>query len=143
MRRLHRLMVTVAALAALGGLLGGCASTPPAAGISGTGTVVGIQETMEASQTNSTVGAIGGALLGGLIGSQIGDGAGRTVATAVGTVGGSVVGSNVAGKSGQKMVWVVGVRFEDGIDRSIKVTERPNFRPGDKVRVEQGVIKRL
>lgn len=140
---MQRLLAFVASLGLLAAALGGCASTPPGAGISGTGTVVGIQESMQGSQSGATVGAIGGALLGAFLGSQIGAGTGSTVAATVGGVGGSVVGSNVGSKSGQKMVWTVGVRFDDGIDRSITVTERPTFRTGDKVRVEQGVIRRL
>ena len=134
-------LAALAALLGLAGLLGGCASTPPGTGISGRGTVVSIQETRQASQTASVVGAVGGALVGSFLGGQVGGGFGRTVAATVGGVGGSMAGSAVAAKVGEVIVWVVAIRFEDGIDRSITVDQRPIYRPGDKVRVEQGVIR--
>jgi hypothetical protein len=37
-------------------------------------------------------------------------------------------------------VWIVNIRFEDGIDREVTVTQRPNYRPGDRVRVDNGVV---
>lgn len=134
-------LAPLAVLPGLAGLFGGCASTPPGAGISGRGTVVSIQETRQASQTASVVGAVGGALVGSFLGGQVGGGFGRTVAATVGGVGGSLAGSAIAGKAGEAMVWVVAIRFDDGFDRSITVEQRPTYRPGDKVRVEQGVIR--
>jgi outer membrane lipoprotein SlyB len=137
---MQRLIAFTAALALALGLLGACATTAPGESISGTGTVVSIQETMQASQSGSVVGAIGGALLGAALGSQIGGGSGSTIAATVGGVGGSMAGSSAGAKAGEKMVWRVAVRFDDGIDRTVTVSERPTYRPGDKVRVQQGVI---
>ena len=53
-----------------------------------------------------------------------------------------MAGSAIGSKAGEKTVWSVGVRFDDGIDRVITVTERPDYRPGDKVRVDNGLIRR-
>jgi outer membrane lipoprotein SlyB len=127
-------------LAAL--LLAGCA-TPPGAGVSGTGVVQSIAEGTEANQATQVVGAIGGAVLGGWLGSNIGGGAGQTIATAAGSVAGGMAGSAIASNADVKMIWDVRVRFEDGIDRTVRVYQRPTFRPGDKVAVSNGVITPL
>jgi hypothetical protein len=42
-----------------------------------------------------------------------------------------------------KTVWDVRVRFEDGIDRTVRAYARPTFRPGDKVSVLDGAITPL
>jgi outer membrane lipoprotein SlyB len=130
----------IAFLAAL--LLAGCASAP-GAGVSGTGVVQSISESAESSQTGSVVGAIGGAVLGGWLGSNIGGGAGQTIATAAGSVAGGMAGSAVGGQADVRTVWDVRVRFEDGIDRTVRVYARPTFRPGDRVAVSNGVITPL
>jgi outer membrane lipoprotein SlyB len=120
--------------------LAGCATTPPP--VSGNGVVLSIQEREQASTTGSIVGAIGGAVVGSFLGSQIGGGSGQAIATTAVGVGGSMAGSAIGAKAGEKTVWSVSVRFEDGIDRAITVSERPDYRPGDKVRVDNGLIRR-
>jgi outer membrane lipoprotein SlyB len=120
--------------------LSGCATTPPP--VSGNGVVLSIQEREQASTTGSIVGAIGGAVVGSFLGSQIGGGSGQAIATTAVGVGGSMAGSAIGAKAGEKTVWSVSVRFEDGIDRAITVSERPDYRPGDKVRVDNGLIRR-
>jgi outer membrane lipoprotein SlyB len=123
-------------------LLEACA-TPPGAGVSGTGVVQSIAEGTEANQATQVVGAIGGAVLGGWLGSNIGGGTGQTIATAAGSVAGGMAGSAIASNADTKTVWDVRVRFEDGIDRIVRVYQRPTFRPGDKVAVSNGVITPL
>lgn len=120
----------------------GCA-TAPGAGVSGTGVVQSISESTEANQTTQVVGAIGGAVLGGWLGSNIGGGAGQTIATAAGSVAGGMAGSAVAGQADTRTVWDVRVRFEDGIDRTVRVYQRPAFRPGERVSVSNGLITPL
>jgi outer membrane lipoprotein SlyB len=126
-------------LAACAVLLSACQSVPPP-GISGQGVVQSIQETQQASTTGNVVGAIGGALVGGALGSLVGGGTGQTIATTVGAVGGSIAGSSVASKAAAETVWVVNIRFDDGINRTVTVSQRPNYRPGDKVRVDNGAV---
>lgn len=123
-------------------LLAACAGTP-GAGVSGTGVVQSISESTEASQTGAVVGAIGGAVLGGWLGSNIGGGVGQTVATAAGSVAGGMAGSAVGSQADVKTVWDVRVRFDDGIDRTVRVYARPTFRPGDKVAVSNGAVTTL
>ncbi|MFN7752827.1 MAG: hypothetical protein ACK5TE_11235 [Pseudomonadota bacterium] len=123
-------------------LVAGCASVGSAPSISGEGTVLGIAERTQASQAGSVVGAIGGAVLGSVIGGQFGGGFGQTVAATAGAVGGSMVGSQVGSRAGQTLVWDLTIRFEDGIDRMLTVTERPSVRPGDRVSVRDGQVTR-
>ena len=110
---------------------------------SGVGTVQSISEAEESSTTGNVVGAIGGALIGGWLGSNIGGGTGKTIATGVGAVGGALAGKSVGGKMSKATVWYVTVRFEDGIDRRIRVEQSPAYRPGDRVRVSNNVIERI
>ncbi len=112
----------VAAIAAycLALLVAGC-STPPAYQVSEmpaarTGTVESIQ-TQTVQNVPNAVGAIGGALVGGGLGSLIGGGTGKTVATVVGAIGGGFVGNELASKD-QTLVWVIGVRYDDGTLRN-------------------------
>ncbi|MCU0896277.1 MAG: glycine zipper 2TM domain-containing protein [Burkholderiales bacterium] len=136
-----RILSTLAALlAALA--LAACASGPQA-NVSGTGTVQSIAEIQQPSQTGSWVGAIGGALVGGWLGSNVGGGTGQTVATVVGSMGGSVAGSAVGSKAATNTVWDVTVRFDDGIDRTVRTKQPPAFRNGDRVRVSGDVIVRI
>ena len=123
----------------------GAASTSAIAqsGHSGVGTVQSVAESEESSTTGNVVGAIGGALVGGWLGSNIGGGSGKTIATGVGAVGGAIGGKSVGGKMSKATVWYVTVRFEDGIDRRIRTTQQPAYRPGDRVRVSDGVIERI
>lgn len=125
-------------------LFAGCASTGnPNAAISGTGVVQSIQEIQKPSTTASVVGTVGGALLGAWAGSQIGGGSGQTIASIAGGVGGSMAGSAVANNVSQTTVWDVAIQFDDGITRSLRVDQRPNVRPGTKVRVTNGFIAPL
>jgi outer membrane lipoprotein SlyB len=118
----------------------GCASVPPGAGVSGNGVVQSIAERQEGSTAGSVVGAVGGAVLGGWLGSGIGGGTGQTVATAAGAIGGSMAGSAIGSKATTNAVWDVVVRFEDGIDRTVQVSDKPTYRPGDRVAVSNGII---
>jgi outer membrane lipoprotein SlyB len=124
-------------------LCGALAGTPVHADYSGKGTVQSIAEEAEGSKTGNVVGAVGGALVGGWLGSSIGGGTGKTIATAVGAVGGAVAGKSVGNKASKAAVWYVTVRFEDGVDRRIRVTQQPNYRPGDRVSVSNGTIRRI
>jgi outer membrane lipoprotein SlyB len=110
---------------------------------SGLGVVRSIAEQQESSTTGNVVGAIGGALLGGWLGSGIGGGTGKSIATGVGAVGGAMAGKSVGGKMSQATVWYVTVRFDDGIDRRLRVVQAPDYRPGDRVRISDNVIQKI
>jgi outer membrane lipoprotein SlyB len=135
------LSVLLALCAAL--LSAACASVAEPVAISGRGAVLSIQETQRTSTASGVVGTVGGAVVGGALGSLIGGGTGRTIATTVGAVGGAMAGSAIADKHATETVWVVSIRFDDGIDRAVTVSQRPNYRPGDRVRVDNGVVSPL
>jgi outer membrane lipoprotein SlyB len=120
--------------------LAACASAPPGADVVGRGTVNGIAEIREASAGGGLAGSIGGAVVGAMIGSLFGGGTGQTIATGVGSVVGSTVGGQAGAQAGAVTAWDVSVRFEDGIDRVIRVYQTPTFRPGQEVDVARGVI---
>jgi outer membrane lipoprotein SlyB len=120
-----------------------CASVAEPVAIGGRGAVLSIQETQRTSTASGVVGTVGGAVVGGALGSLIGGGTGRTIATTVGAVGGAMAGSAIADKHATETVWVVSIRFDDGIDRAVTVSQRPNYRPGDRVRVDNGVVSPL
>jgi outer membrane lipoprotein SlyB len=129
-------------LAALVFVVAGCATTP-GADVAGTGQVMSIRETQQTSSGAQVVGTLGGAIAGALLGSQIGGGSGQIIAGTVGSVGGAMAGSAIANHAGAETVWDITVRFDDGIDRTIRVRERPAVRPGDRVNVSNGVVTRL
>ena len=135
MTRLARIASLLFALA-----LAACASPPPGANVVGNGTVNGISEVREASSGGSLAGSIGGAVVGGAIGSLFGGGTGRTIATGVGAAVGSGAGSQAGANMSAVTAWDVSVRFEDGVDRVIRVYQQPAVRPGSRVRVANGVI---
>jgi outer membrane lipoprotein SlyB len=139
----RRPMAAIAACAML--LLAGC-NTPPAFQVtqpSGgrAGTVESIQ-TQEVQNMSNVGGAIGGALIGGGLGSLIGGGTGRTVATVVGAVGGGFAGNEVANRS-QTLVWIIGVRYDDGTYATVQQTSAPGLRIGDRVLVSANGIQML
>lgn len=139
MRGLLRFPAALAVLLAL--LLSACAAPIQTRDtFSGLGVVQSIQETQQTSTTANVVGAVGGALVGGALGSLVGGGTGQTIATSVGAVGGAMAGSAIANKHGAETVWNVNVLCDDGISRAFTVTQRPTFRPGDRVRVDNGQV---
>ncbi|MFO1325352.1 MAG: glycine zipper 2TM domain-containing protein [Burkholderiales bacterium] len=138
----RRPAAVIAACATL--LVAGC-NTPPAFEASQpyarNGTVESIQ-TQTVQNVPNAVGAIGGALIGGGLGSLIGGGTGKTVATVVGAIGGGFVGNELASKD-QTLVWVIGIRYDDGSYGTVQQTSAPGLRIGDRVRVTQTGIELL
>jgi outer membrane lipoprotein SlyB len=135
------LRLALAFLAAV--FVAACANTGGSTSISGTGVVQSIQETQKPSTAANVIGTVGGAVLGAWAGSAIGGGTGQTIASVAGGVGGSMAGNAVANNVARETVWDVSIQFDDGITRSLRVDQRPNFRPGSKVRVTSGVITPL
>jgi outer membrane lipoprotein SlyB len=126
-------------------IVAGC-STPPAYQVSEpmparVGRVESIQ-TQTVQNVNNVVGGIGGALIGGGLGSLIGGGTGQVVATVVGAVGGAYVGNELASRS-TTLVWVIGVRYDDGTFATVQQTSEPGLRIGDRVRVTSTGIELL
>ncbi len=87
------------------------------------------------------LGAVGGGVLGGLLGNQVGAGRGRDAMTVVGVVGGAVAGNEVEKRVKATRSYEVTVRLNDGSSRVISEASLPVWRPGDKVKVIDGVIR--
>jgi outer membrane lipoprotein SlyB len=106
---------------------------------SGYGTV----ESVEVVDRNNPgiLGAIGGAVVGGLLGNQIGSGSGNTAATIAGAAGGAVAGREVERRvrTGDDLFKIY-VRMDDGTYQAVAQESSPILRPGDRVRVENGVV---
>jgi outer membrane lipoprotein SlyB len=105
---------------------------------SGYGTV----ESVEVVDRNNPgiLGAIGGAVVGGLIGNQIGSGSGNTAATIAGAAGGAIAGREVERRVSSDEIFKIYVRMDDGTYQAIAQESSPILRPGDRVRVENGVV---
>jgi outer membrane lipoprotein SlyB len=94
---------------------------------------------------NAAAGTALGAVAGGLLGNQIGHGAGRAVAAILGAAGGAAVGNQIAGGNNPYAntpgpVYRVSVQTDSGQLRTYDVSATGNLRPGDRVRIENGVI---
>lgn len=98
-----------------------------------------------ATSGRGVAGAAIGAIVGGLIGSQIGGGSGRTAATVLGAAGGAVAGNQIARRSDgtyatAQPVYRIEVQTDAGAIRTYDVAATGDLRPGDRVRIENGVI---
>lgn len=92
---------------------------------------------------SSGAGTALGAVVGGLLGNQVGSGSGRAAATILGAVGGAVAGNRIAQGSSYNTtgpVYRVSVQTDQGQMRTYDVSATGDLRPGDRVRIENGVI---
>lgn len=85
-------------------------------------------------------GAIAGGLLGGLIANQIGKGSGRSIATVLGAVGGAYAGNYIEKTIKESKRYEVVVRFEDGSTRTFNSESAPDWKNGDHVRLQNGLL---
>ena len=93
----------------------------------------------------SAAGGVIGAIIGGVLGNQIGSGGGRAAATVLGATAGAVIGSNAGSRSAPTAntaypVYRVTVQTDQGQMRTYDVNATGDLRPGDRVRIENGVI---
>lgn len=153
MRTINRVGALLATIAALA--LGACASTmpyPPNPNVAGAnhvypvyGVVDSIELVQQGNATGSTIGigTLAGAVVGGVVGNQVGRGRGNTAATVIGAAGGAYVGHQLENKPTQRAdVFRITVRMDDGSYQSLTQASNNNFRVGDRVRLESGVLQR-
>jgi outer membrane lipoprotein SlyB len=94
----------------------------------------------------SPAGTVIGGVVGGALGNQVGSGGGRAAATILGVLGGAYVGNRVAGGGSPgnypatSAVHRVTVQTDQGQIRTYDVSATGDLRPGDRVRIENGVI---
>lgn len=89
----------------------------------------------------SGVGAVGGAVVGGVLGHQVGGGRGRDLATVLGAVGGAFAGNHIEGQVKATHSYEVVVRLDDGTTRTLHQSEQTSVRPGDRVKIVNGVAR--
>ncbi|MDA8109339.1 MAG: glycine zipper 2TM domain-containing protein [Betaproteobacteria bacterium] len=89
------------------------------------------------------LGAVAGGVVGALLGNQLGEGSGRTVMTLAGAAGGALAGNQIEKSARTTTHWDVDVRLADGRTRVIAYRTEPSWRPGDRVRIVNGVIEPL
>lgn len=83
-------------------------------------------------------GAIAGGLVGGVVGNQFGSGSGRTLATVAGAAGGAYVGNEIEKDAKSRYVWKIAVDMDYGERRNFSLNRKPDFGPGDRVRLLNG-----
>lgn len=88
------------------------------------------------------LGTIGGGVIGALLGSQIGKGSGRTAAQIAGALGGAYAGHAIEGNVRKSNHYEVVVRLQNGATQTVAFTTEPDYRIGDKVKINEGVIVR-
>ncbi len=86
------------------------------------------------------LGAAAGGVLGGVLGRQTGGGHGRDVMTVLGAVGGALAGNEIEKNVKKAMSYQIVIRFEDSTSRVISQDSPPSWRPGDHVRLVNGII---
>jgi len=99
-----------------------------------------VREVEKAGQA-SGAGAVGGAVVGGVIGHQMGGGRGKDVATVLGVIGGGLAGNAIEKNAKKTVEYQIVVRYEDGTKGLFTQPTPPSWRPGDKVKVINGVIQ--
>ena len=140
-------------------LLGGCATNNAPANPTGNAlpqtsnaaTQYGVVQAIELVQQPAAanggmgVGTIAGAVVGGILGHQVGGGNGNTAATVLGAAGGAYAGHAIE-KNQQTAQTANAYRFtlrmSDGNNQVFTQSTNVDIRVGDRVQVDNGVLRR-
>lgn len=115
------------------------AAAPPSNTV---GAVQRIDPITDSSATGA--GAVAGGLLGGVVGHQFGKGDGKKAMTVLGAVGGAVAGHQVEKAASTKVVgYRVQVQLDNGETRTFEPTQLDGLKVGDRVRIDQGQLRRV
>ncbi|MCP8687479.1 glycine zipper 2TM domain-containing protein [Marinobacterium sedimentorum] len=113
---------------------------------SGYGVVQSIELVRQESSGNGGVGigTIAGAVVGGVVGSQVGSGHGSTAASIIGAAGGAYIGHELENRQQTQTadVYSVRVRMENGSTQTLLLSNNPDLRVGDRVRISNGMMER-
>jgi outer membrane lipoprotein SlyB len=102
--------------------------------------VIDAVRAIEKKGEGSGLGAVAGGVLGGVLGHQVGSGRGNDLATIAGAVGGALAGHEIEKNTKKGFTYQIVVLYEDGTTGLFSQDTAPTWQPGDKVRVENGVI---
>ncbi|MCX7218566.1 MAG: glycine zipper 2TM domain-containing protein [Burkholderiales bacterium] len=102
------------------------------------GVVESVRAVEHQAEQGSGLGAVAGAVLGGVLGNQVGGGNGRTLATVAGAVGGGYAGNTIEKRTHTTTTYEVRVKMENGNTRTFTPSTQPDWRAGDRVRVNDG-----
>jgi len=106
------------------------------------GVVEAIDVAPAENRNNALAGTIIGGVIGGVLGHQVGSGRGNDVATVAGAVGGAVVGHEIGRSGGRADAYAVRVRFDDRSYQTVSQDSLDGLRVGDRVRLEDGRVRR-
>lgn len=89
------------------------------------------------------VGTIAGAVVGGIVGNQVGSGRGNTAATVIGAAGGAYAGHEIEKRTNPGTdAYKITVRMDNGSYQSYMQSSNPDMRVGDRVQIDNGVVRR-
>lgn len=89
------------------------------------------------------IGTIAGAVVGGIVGNQIGSGGANTAATVVGAAGGAYVGHELEKRNQQQAdAYRFTIRLNNGSYQTVTQSTNPDIRVGDRVQIDNGVLRR-
>ena len=104
-----------------------------------------IQQQVASDSGNIGAGTIAGAVIGGILGHQVGGGSGNTAATVLGAAGGAYAGHTLE-KNNQTSQTVNAykftVRMNDGSYQTFTETTNADIRVGDRVQIDNGMLRR-
>lgn len=89
------------------------------------------------------IGTIAGAVVGGVLGHQVGGGTGNTAATVVGAAGGAYAGHELEKRSQpQTNAYNFTIRMDNGSYQTLAQNTTADIRVGDRVQIDNGVVRR-
>ena len=111
---------------------------------SGYGVVQSIELVKQDSGGSSIgIGTIAGGVIGGVLGSQVGQGRGQTAATIGGAAAGAYAGHELEKRQKQTAdAYKFTIRMDNGSYQTLMQSTSANFRVGDRVKIENGVLQR-
>jgi outer membrane lipoprotein SlyB len=99
----------------------------------------------EDGASNMGLGTLAGAVVGGILGNQVGGGSGNTAATVLGAAGGAYAGHELEKRNQSQPAgnaFKFTVRLNDGSYQSVTQTTNADIRVGDRVQIDNGVVRR-
>jgi outer membrane lipoprotein SlyB len=111
---------------------------------SGRGTVQSIElMRQDNARSGLGLGTIAGAVVGGIVGNEIGSGSSNTAGMVVGAAGGAYVGHALEKRERQSSdAYRFTIRMSDGGHQTLIQSSNPDIRVGDRVQIDNGVLRR-